>query len=134
MIERVHPLVALAAGSAGSAEVRLAALPPTARWIIRGDTFELGLAKPDTCRARVSGDRALLWLGPDEFLLLAPEGTDGGTMAIDVSHRDTAIEVFGARAAWAINAFCALDLHPSAFPVGMCTRTAFASTGHPLAD
>ena len=31
----------------------------------------------------------------------------------------------GPRAAWAINAFCALDLHPAAFPVGMCTRTVF---------
>ncbi len=26
---------------------------------------------------------------------------------------------------WVINAFCALDLHHSAFPIGMCTRTVF---------
>lgn len=126
MIERIHPLVALAADSPGSAGVRLAALPPTARWIIRGDTFDVGLVKPDVCGATVNGDRALLWLGPDEFLLLAPEGADGGKMATDISHRDTAIEVSGPHAAWAINAFCALDLHPSAFPVGMCTRTVLA--------
>ncbi len=31
--------------------------------------------------------------------------------------------VSGSRAARVVNAFCALDLHPSAFPVGMCTRT-----------
>jgi heterotetrameric sarcosine oxidase gamma subunit len=42
---------------------------------------------------------------------------------VDVSHRDTALRVSGRRAAWSLNAFCALDLHPSAFPVGMCTRT-----------
>jgi heterotetrameric sarcosine oxidase gamma subunit len=88
--------------------------------------LDVDLAKPDVCRITVNGDRALLWLGPDEFLLLAPEGMNGGQMATDVSHRDTAIEVSGPRAAWAINAFCALDLHPSAFPVGMCTRAAFA--------
>ena len=41
-------------------------------------------------------------------------------------HALTGIIMMGSRAAWAINAFCALDLHPSAFPVGMCTRTAFA--------
>ena len=44
---------------------------------------------------------------------------------IDISHRDAAIEVSGPRAAWVINAFCALDLHLAAFPVGMCTRTVF---------
>ena len=44
---------------------------------------------------------------------------------VDVSHRNTALGVIGPRAAWAINAFCALDLHPSAFPAGMCTRTVF---------
>ena len=43
--------------------------------------------------------------------------------SVDVSHRDTALTVSGPRAAWVINAFCALDLHPAAFPVGMCTRT-----------
>jgi heterotetrameric sarcosine oxidase gamma subunit len=126
MVERMHPLAALAAALSESAEVRLAALPTGARWIIRGDTMDVGLAKPEVCRATVNGDHALLWLGPDEYLLLAPEGVNGGPMATDVSHRDTAIEVFGPRAALVINAFCALDLHASAFPVGMCTRTIFA--------
>jgi heterotetrameric sarcosine oxidase gamma subunit len=42
---------------------------------------------------------------------------------VDVSHRDTALAVSGPRAGWVINAFCALDLHQVAFPVGMCTRT-----------
>jgi heterotetrameric sarcosine oxidase gamma subunit len=44
---------------------------------------------------------------------------------VDVSHRDTALTVSGPRAAWMVNAFCALDLHETAFPVGMCTRTVF---------
>jgi heterotetrameric sarcosine oxidase gamma subunit len=126
MVERRHPLAALAAASQESAEVRLATVPAGARWIIRGSTLDVGLAKPDVCRATVDGDRALLWLGPGEFLLLAPEGMNGGPMATDVSHRDTTIEVSGPGAALVINAFCALDLHAAAFPVGMCTRTIFA--------
>lgn len=125
MVERIHPLAALAAASQESGEVRLAILPAGARWIIRGGVLDLSLAKPDVCHATVDGDCALLWLGPDELLLLAPEGMKGGQLATDVSHRDTAIEVSGPRATLVINAFCALDLHASVFPVGMCTRTIF---------
>jgi heterotetrameric sarcosine oxidase gamma subunit len=90
------------------------------------------------CRAAVAGDHAALWLGPDEWLLLAPDGhasklADAAAGAlreqpasiVDISHRTVAIEVRGARAADTLNAFCALDLSPQAFPVGMCTRTAF---------
>jgi sarcosine oxidase subunit gamma len=125
MVERAHPLTAMAAASVDCAEVSLTGLLPVMRSIVRR-TSALGMAFPDTCRAVVNGSRALLWLGPDEFLLLAPEETQQPSGAVDVSHRDTAIEVSGPYASWVINAFCALDLHPSAFPVGMCTRTLFA--------
>jgi heterotetrameric sarcosine oxidase gamma subunit len=125
MADRAHPLAASAAGSPDCPAVQLAALPPTKRLIIRGDASVLamtGLAVPDTCRATTFGGHTLLWIGPDEFLLLA---SDDGLLAnsVDVSHRDTALVVSGPRAAWVINAFCALDLHPAVFPVGMCTRT-----------
>jgi heterotetrameric sarcosine oxidase gamma subunit len=73
----------------------------------------------------MAGGNALLWLGPDEFLLLASNNAVPPPCAVDVSHRDTALSVSGSCAAWAINAFCALDLHQTAFPVGMCTRTVF---------
>ena len=125
MVERAYPLTTLAAASADCAQVRLAALPPATRSIVR-ITSALGIPVPDMCRAVVNGEHALLWLGPDEFLWLAPEGADQPAEAVDVSHRDTTIEVSGPYAAWVINAFCALDLHLSAFPVGMCTRTMFA--------
>ena len=42
---------------------------------------------------------------------------------VDVSHRSRTLEITGTRAAWCLNAFCALDLDLRAFPVGMCTRT-----------
>ncbi|MGE0420210.1 MAG: sarcosine oxidase subunit gamma, partial [Acetobacteraceae bacterium] len=83
-------------------------------------------------RAVVSRDRAALWLGPDEWLVLAPETETalaaidtGGHPAsiVDVSHRHASIEISGPAATLCLNAFCALDLHVGAFPVGMCTRT-----------
>jgi sarcosine oxidase subunit gamma len=128
MLERTHPLAAMAAVSPDCPAVRLIALPPATRWLIRGDVASIasiGIALPECCRATVNGDCALLWLGPDELLLLASDEITPPTDAVDVSHRNTALSVSGPRAATAINAFCALDLHPSAFPVSMCTRTLF---------
>lgn len=121
MVERVHPLAEIAAASPVCSAVQLTALPAATRLIVRAHP-----SPPDVCRASVNGDHALLWLGPGEYLLIAPEGAAiDAKAAVDVSHRNTAIGVAGPRAAWVINAFCALDLHPSAFPVGMCTRTVF---------
>ena len=87
------------------------------------------------CRAAVADGRAALWLGPDEWLLLAPQ-SDGPALAaaleramegkphslVDVSHRQTGIEISGLDAAATLNAGCPLDLDPDAFPVGMCTE------------
>jgi heterotetrameric sarcosine oxidase gamma subunit len=127
MAERAHPLTALAAASPQCRAVRLTALPPTARLLIRGELH--GLPQPAPCRTTAVGDNALLWLGPDEFLLVAPDEAmptvDMPSATIDVSHRDAALSVTGPRAGWVINTFCALDLHPGAFPIGMCTRTVF---------
>jgi sarcosine oxidase subunit gamma len=113
----------------------------SARYIYRGAT-ELfpalfGVALPTTpMRAHVEGASAALWLGPDEWLLLAPEergtaldaalsGALAGQSAslVDVSHRQVGLVVAGPRAAELLNAGCPLDLDPSAFPVGMCTLT-----------
>ena len=56
-------------------------LPPATRHVLRGGAAvrtaaeaALGIAIPFVaCRAAASGERAALWLGPDEWLLLAPE-------------------------------------------------------------
>ena len=135
MVEREGPLTVRAADTARCAEVQLAILPPMTRLIIQGDAqsvASLGLAVPTTCCATTDAKRSLLWLGPDEFLLLLPAEAPF-TMelpnVVDVSHRDTGLVISGPRAAWAINAFCALDLHPSAFPIGRCARTLFGKAG-----
>jgi sarcosine oxidase subunit gamma len=122
-------------------------LPPSARFLLRADTgaisaacAALGIELAEApCRASRGGSRAALWLGPDEYLLLGSEAeseTLAGTLEealqgephslVDVSHRQTALELSTARAADVLSSGCPLDLDINAFPVGMCTRTVFA--------
>jgi sarcosine oxidase subunit gamma len=92
----------------------------------------------EACRAAAGGERSALWLGPDEWLLIAPEGQAEAIASelatalgsepasiVDISDRHIAIEVNGPKASETLNAFNPLDLHPDSFPVGMCTRTVF---------
>jgi len=124
-------------------------LPPAARFILRGAdearaaverAFGVGVPS-SACRAAVQGERAALWLGPDEWLLIAAEADAplvGRTLAaalsalphslVDVSHRQTAFTISGPHAATLLNAGCPLDLDENAFPVSMCTRTMLAKT------
>jgi sarcosine oxidase, subunit gamma len=103
-----------------------------------GRAFGIDLPR-EACRAAATGARAALWMGPDEWLLLGPDSEavliEGQLIkalaglahsVVDVSHRDVGLELSGAKAAAALNAGCPLDLHPSAFPTGMCTRTLLA--------
>jgi sarcosine oxidase subunit gamma len=126
--------------------VRVTTLPPSTRFSVRGDEAAVeiigrafGVALPrEACRAATGGDRAALWLGPDEWLLIAADGEASSLMAtmgealgpepaslVEISDRQVALEIAGEKAAEAINAFNALDLDAQAFPVGMCTRTLF---------
>ena len=125
----------------------LRAKPAATRFVFRGASAAqsaagaaFGVPLPNSaCRAATSGGRSALWLGPDEFLLLAPDG-EGDSIAaslagafreqphslVDVSHRQVALEIAGPHAEWLLEAQCPLPLHLEAFPVGMCTRTVFA--------
>jgi len=125
----------------------LEGLPPATRYVLRGGTevraaaeaaFGVGVT-PSACRALTRGERSALWLGPDEWLLIAPaaEGPALGAQLaaalaglphslVDVSHRQCALRVAGAHASAVLSAGCPLDLDASAFPVGMCTRTMLA--------
>jgi sarcosine oxidase subunit gamma len=120
------------------AETRLRPLPGRARFILRGDAAALpaigagfGVTPPDAPLASaVAGGRAALWLGPDEWLLLAEGGAPPppaapGASLIDISHRHLAYALEGPAAAPALNEGCPLDLDPAAFPPGACTRTLF---------
>ena len=91
--------------------------------------------KPKTSAA--NNDIHALWIGPDEWLIIAPE--DGDLLAkfakvsafhsaVDVSHRNAALVVSGAGAADILNAGCPQDLSLSMFPVGACSRTLLGKT------
>jgi len=122
----------------------LCMLAPAARFILQGgpaarraagDAF--GVALPEeACRANAACDRAALWLGPDEHLLLGPAGDAPAIAAqlasalagiphslVDVGQRQVAVRVSGPDAGELLNSGCPLDLDPLAFPPGMCTRT-----------
>jgi sarcosine oxidase subunit gamma len=125
----------------------LDAVPRAARFILRGAAEVstaagrvLGLEVPTVaCRASAAGERAALWLGPDEWLLIAPVAESDALQGalstalgdlphslVDVSHRQTALTVSGPRAMTLLASGCLLDLDEQAFPVGMCTRTVLA--------
>ena len=121
----------------------VAPLPPATRLVLKGPSTlaeaageAFGVALPvKPLRAESSGARAALWTSPDEWLLIAEapaaslkETLEAALSAIphaliDVSHRQSAIEVSGAGAARLLNAGVPLDLDLSAFPVGMVART-----------
>jgi sarcosine oxidase subunit gamma len=120
---------------------------PASRFILQGDVAAraaagraFGVALPeDACRAHAEGERAALWLGPDERLLFAPAGelerlesqlsaalAGVAHSLVDVSQRQVALSVSGPSAADWLASGCPLDLDAEAFPVGMCTRTLLA--------
>lgn len=123
------------------------ALPSLRRWILRGDPAvlaaagaNLGFALPSPGRAAAAPDRAALWLGPDEQLLLDLRATQATMTSwlpplraalaplahslVEISQRQTAFTVSGPAAA-ALSAGCPLDLDIGSFAVGGCTRTVF---------
>lgn len=119
-------------------------LPAATRLIFQGDRQARAAAVREwspgfsttACRATEDGDLASLWLGPDEFLLLAPANTDYAALRsalrnsphslVDVSHRQIGLKISGAHSIERLSGGCALDLDESQFPIGMCTRTLFA--------
>ena len=122
----------------------LAEAPPAARFILRGGEsvrvacgMAFGVEPPSRLGpAGGSEGRAALWLGPDEWLLIADGAPDiGGVLEsvldgtahslVDVSHRQIGLIAGGPAAARVLNAGCPLDLDPHAFPVGFATRTLF---------
>jgi sarcosine oxidase, subunit gamma len=79
------------------------------------------------------------WLGPDEWLITAPEGAvpelptriaralaERRAAVIDLSASRAIIEIAGPRARELLEKGCGLDLHPRAFEPGQCVQTLFA--------
>lgn len=120
---------------------------PAGRLLLQADAQARAIAadvwgvafSEESCRAHVSGNRATLWLGPDEHLLwqasreieLPIDALEKALQShphslVDISHRQMALELAGPYAATILAGACPLDLDPKSFPVGMCTRTVLA--------
>jgi sarcosine oxidase subunit gamma len=84
-------------------------------------------------------EAAVLWLGPEEWLVVGPadgsvaleaqlrtaaEGSD--VTFVDVSANRTTLELSGPDARSILEAGCPLDLHPRAFAPGRCAQTLLA--------
>ncbi len=94
---------------------------------------------PVKCGEVTSGPNGAvtLWLGPDEFLAVAPEETREGTLAgelidaladgagqvIDLSSNRTTFELAGPSARAVLEKSCAADLHPRSFATGTAITT-----------
>ncbi len=86
-----------------------------------------------------AGLRTILWLGPDEWLIVAPDkdasiveaslrqalGADWGSV-VDVSANRTVLELRGPSARPALARGCPLDLHPGQFASGACAQSLLA--------
>ncbi|MFI1353073.1 sarcosine oxidase subunit gamma [Streptomyces sp. NPDC020898] len=142
--------LAAATRTSGGA-VRLAELPFLTQLNVRLDAkgaaadavglaldLPLPLAPNSVVRA---GELTVLWLGPDEWLLVGPPGSerdlesrirkaagDEHVSVIDVSAQRTTLLVAGPRARDLLAHGCPLDLHPRVFGAGHCAQTTLGRT------
>ena len=93
---------------------------------------------PNTFRVAQAGHK-VLWLGPDEWLIVTPEGGeaplaqsvrqaagDGFATVVELGSGQTVIGISGQRAREVIAKGCPLDLHPRAFGPGRCAQSRLA--------
>jgi sarcosine oxidase subunit gamma len=102
------------------------------------DPSTLPFEPPGANRATTWGDRDVLWLGPDEWLVVGPVGT-GFAIVTDLEgaitgHRSI-VDVSAARTAFDLDdglqllaSGCPIDLDPARWLPGMCAQTVFGLT------
>ncbi len=149
------PLESLAAdiatsGGDGARGVRLREVPFLAQVNLRADPDDavlmarigraLGFDLPTQPNTTVAGgDRSALWLGPNEWLVIGPAGTQGDLerllrdalgeafgSVVDLSANRTTLELRGPLAREVLMKGCAIDLHPRSFGTGRCAQTVLA--------
>ena len=127
----------MAETAAGS--VTLRALEPLAQVDLRVDAGRLALPLPTAANTTAEhGGRSLLWLGPDEWLVVAPDGVQGEIerelrealagagiwgSVVDVSDQRAGFELAGPSAGDVLAKGCSLDLDPRSFGPARCAQT-----------
>lgn len=95
-------------------------------------------AEPNTVGS--GPDRDVVWLGPDEWLVVGHAGTAGALVAeletaldgvhhsvVDVSANRTVIELAGPSRHELLSSACPIDLHPRSWGDGRCAQTVFGA-------
>jgi sarcosine oxidase subunit gamma len=132
------------------ADFTLCERPYRGQLLLRGEATDMGFAaavtqvlgvglpaEPNTS-AR-AGQCAALWLGPDEWLIVLPDGSETETLSAltealhgrhhavtDVSDGRAVIGLAGPRARDVLMKGCSLDLHPRIFAADQCAQTRLA--------
>ncbi|PDQ22866.1 sarcosine oxidase subunit gamma [Mesorhizobium sanjuanii] len=96
------------------------------------------VAVPEGPKAIQAKDAALIWSGPDQFLVLSKDGKhtmntlapvfSGLASLSDQSHARALISISGAKARTMLAKLSSLDLHPAVFPVGAAAATSIDHT------
>lgn len=99
----------------------------------------LGIDLPEPCTFTNGNGVDILWMGPDEYLVLAEPGRqveletllrEGGAAAVtDVSAQRVTVQLGGEHVRDVLAHGCSIDLDPSVSPPGTCVQTLFARTG-----
>ncbi len=97
--------------------------------------------------SQLDDGRSVLWLGPDEFLVIARDEADGGPdpaalteqlaqalgdrpgQVVDLSANRTTLELSGPKAQDVLDKSCRMDLDLVAFPAGTAVNTLIESVG-----
>lgn len=132
------------------AAVTLCECPYRGQLLLRGEATDtgfaaavahvLGLGLPIAPNTSASAGRcSALWLGPDEWLIITPDGSETETLSAltaalsgrhhavtDVSDGRAVIRLAGPCARDVLMKGCSLDLHPRAFAAGQCAQTRLA--------
>lgn len=126
--------------------VRVTELPPRGMVTLKGDlsspklrsaTAKLaGVDFPGVRGATLAGERGLLWMAPDEVMVLLPRAEAAGGaatlsralqathhLAVDVSDARCLFRIEGAGAREVLSKLTPADLHPDAFGPGEVRRT-----------
>lgn len=101
----------------------------------------LGMDLPVALTLVANGETSLQWMGPDEWLLIVPEGEEFATeqrlrealagqhiQIVNVSGGQTLVELSGEKVRELLMKSTPYDVHPSNFPVGKAVGTHFAKS------
>lgn len=145
-------LSADAFAAAAGAHLSLAELVPPGALNLRGDPADhgfvtkagavLGCVLPSAPNSvQSAADLTILWLGPDEWLVLTAPGAESAlserleaallethAAVTDVSGNRAHLRLRGAAAREVLAKGCPLDLHPRVFKPGSCAQTVLART------